>query len=59
LAKDPTSFKARPITPSIQEIYDAAEENISAYLTDQVGLDQAVSNAMAKITPILKRDLGN
>jgi len=59
LAKDPNSFKARPITPSIQEIYDIAEENISAYLTDQVSLDQAVASAMAKITPILKRDLGN
>ena len=57
LAKIPDSFKARPITPSIQEIYDAAEENISAYLTDQVDLDAAISKAMDKITPILQRDL--
>jgi multiple sugar transport system substrate-binding protein len=57
LAKDPTSFKARPITPSIQEIYDAAEENIHAYLTNQVGLDAAVSKAMDKIKPILQRDM--
>jgi len=58
MAKDPTSFKARPITPSIQEIYDAAEENIHAYLTDQVDIDTALQNAMDKIGPILKRDLG-
>jgi ABC-type glycerol-3-phosphate transport system substrate-binding protein len=57
MAKDPNSFKARPITPSIQEIYDAAEENISAYLTGQVDLDAAVTKAMAKIQPILDRDM--
>jgi multiple sugar transport system substrate-binding protein len=57
LAKDPNSFKARPITPSIQEIYDAAEENISAFLTDQVDLETAIKKAMDKINPILERDL--
>ena len=58
LAKSgPDSVKARPVTPSIQEIYDAAEQNISAYLTDQVDLDTAVKKAMAKIQPILDRDL--
>jgi multiple sugar transport system substrate-binding protein len=57
MAKDPASFKARPITPSIQEIYDAAEENIHAYLTDQVDVDTAIANAMAKINPILERDM--
>ena len=51
------AVKARPVTPSIQEIYDAAEQNVSAYLTDQVDLDTAVKNAMAKIQPILDRDL--
>jgi multiple sugar transport system substrate-binding protein len=49
--------KARPVTPSIQEIYDAAEQNIHAYLTDQVDIDQAINNAMDKINPILERDL--
>jgi multiple sugar transport system substrate-binding protein len=58
MAKDPNSFKARPITPSIQEIYDAAEENIHAYLTDQVDVDTAIAKAMDKIGPILKRDMG-
>ena len=53
----PNSVKARPVTPSIQEIYDAAEQNVSAYLTDQVDLDTAVKNAMAKIGPILERDM--
>ena len=58
LAKSgPDSVKARPVTPSIQEIYDAAEQNISAYLTDQVDLDTAVKKAMVKIQPILDRDL--
>ena len=42
--------KARPVTPSIQEIYDAAEQNVHAYLTDQVSLDEAVTAAMDKIT---------
>ncbi len=50
--------KARPVTPSIQEIYDAAEQNVHAYLTDQVSLDEAVTAAMDKINPILERDLG-
>lgn len=49
--------KARPITPSIQEIYDAAEEAVSAYLTDQIEIDEAITNAMTKIQPILDRDL--
>ncbi|MBC8076046.1 MAG: extracellular solute-binding protein, partial [Chloroflexales bacterium] len=49
--------KARPITPSIQEIYDAAEQNIHAFLTDQVDIDTAIGNAMEKIKPILDRDL--
>ncbi len=57
LAKAGDLVKARPITPSIQEIYDAAEENIHAYLTDQVDVDTAIANAMAKIKPILERDL--
>ncbi len=54
----PDSVKARPVTPSIQEIYDAAEQNIHAYLTDQVDIDTAIDNAMKKIKPILDRDLG-
>ncbi len=45
------------MTPSIQEIYDAAEQNISAYLTDQVTVDVAIDNAMKKIKPILDRDM--
>ena len=53
----PDSVKARPVTPSIQEIYDAAEQNVHAYLTDQVDLDTAVKNAMDKIKPILDRDM--
>jgi multiple sugar transport system substrate-binding protein len=59
MAKDPNSFKARPVTPSIQEIYDAAEEQISAFLTDQVDLDTATKKAMEKIKPILDRDMGS
>jgi len=50
--------KARPVTPSIQEIYDAAEEPIHAFLTDQIDVDEAISQAMDKIGPILERDLG-
>ena len=50
--------RARPVTPSIQEIYDAAEQNVHAFLTDQVSLDEAVTAAMDKINPILERDLG-
>lgn len=57
LAKGGNLVKARPVTPSIQEIYDAAEQNISAYLTDQVDIDMAISNAMKKIKPILDRDM--
>lgn len=57
LAEAGDLVKARPVTPSIQEIYDAAEENIHAYLTDQVDVDTAIANAMAKIKPILERDL--
>jgi hypothetical protein len=57
LAQGGVLVKARPVTPSIQEIYDAAEQNIHAYLTDQVDVDTAIKNAMDKITPILQRDL--
>jgi|GEM_PF-825594 len=58
LAKSGTdAVKARPVTPSIQEIYDAAEQNVHSYLTDQVDLDTAVKNAMDKIKPILERDM--
>ena len=56
LAKAGNLVKARPASPSIQEIYDAAEQNIHSYLTDQVDLDTAIKNAMGKITPILERD---
>ena len=58
LAEAGDLVKARPVTPSIQEIYDAAEQNIHAYLTDQVSLDEAIKAAMDKIGPILERDLG-
>jgi ABC-type glycerol-3-phosphate transport system substrate-binding protein len=58
LAKAGNLVKARPVTPSIQEIYDAAEESVHAYLTDQIEVDAAIEQAMAKITPILARDLG-
>jgi multiple sugar transport system substrate-binding protein len=51
--------KARPVTPSIQEIYDAAEEPVHAFLTDQMTVDEAVKAAMDKIDPILERDLGS
>lgn len=59
LAEAGDLVKARPVTPSIQEIYDAAEQNVHAYLTDQVSIDEAVKNAMDKIGPILERDLGS
>lgn len=52
-------FQARPVTPGIQEIYDAAEQNIHAYLTDQVDLDTAIERAMEKINPILERYAGD
>ncbi|MCL5995242.1 MAG: extracellular solute-binding protein [Chloroflexi bacterium] len=55
----PDSVKARPVTPSIQEIYDAAEQNIHSYLTDQVNVETAIDNAMKKIKPILDRDMGS
>jgi hypothetical protein len=58
LAEAGDLVKARPVTPSIQEIYDAAEQNVHAYLTDQVDVDTAINAAMDKITPILERDLG-
>lgn len=57
LAEAGDLVKARPVTPSIQEIYDAAEQNIHAYLTDQVDIDKAINDAMAKIKPILDRDM--
>jgi multiple sugar transport system substrate-binding protein len=57
LAEAGNLVKARPVTPSIQEIYDAAEESIHAYLTDQIDLDTAITQAMDKIDPILARDL--
>jgi ABC-type glycerol-3-phosphate transport system substrate-binding protein len=41
--------KARPVTPSIQGIYDAAEKNVHAYLTDQIDLDTAIERAMLEI----------
>lgn len=56
LAKAGDLVKARPVTPSIQEIYDAAEQNVHAYLTDQVNLDTAIKNAMDKIKPVMARD---
>jgi len=58
LAEGGDLVKARPITPSIQEIYDAAEESVHAYLTDQIDLETAITQAMDKINPILERDLG-
>jgi ABC-type glycerol-3-phosphate transport system substrate-binding protein len=58
LAEAGDLVKARPVTPSIQEIYDAAEQAVHAFLTDQVDVDQAINDAMAKITPILERDMG-
>jgi len=57
LAEAGDLVKARPVTPSIQEIYDAAEQNIHAFLTDQVDVDKAINDAMAKIKPILERDM--
>ena len=57
LAEAGDLVKARPVTPSIQEIYDAAEQNIHAYLTGQVDVDQAINDAMTKIKPILERDM--
>jgi multiple sugar transport system substrate-binding protein len=58
LAEAGDLVKARPVTPSIQEIYDAAEEAVHAYLTDQINVETAIENAMNKIQPILERDLG-
>ena len=52
LAEAGDLVKARPITPSIQEIYDAAEEAVHAYLTDQIEVDAAIEQAMGKIKPI-------
>jgi multiple sugar transport system substrate-binding protein len=49
-------LKARPITPGFQEIYDAVEQNVHAYLTDQIDIDTAITQAMDKIQPILERE---
>jgi multiple sugar transport system substrate-binding protein len=57
LAQAGDLVRARPVTPSVQEIYDAAEESMHAYMTDQIDVDTAISNAMDKINPILERDL--
>jgi ABC-type glycerol-3-phosphate transport system substrate-binding protein len=55
LAKAGDRVKARPVTPVIQEIYDAAEEPISAYLTDQIDLNTAVQQGMTKIKQVEAR----
>ena len=57
LAEAGNAVKARPVTPSIQEIYDLAETNIHAYLTDQKDIDTAIDDAMSQIGPILERDM--
>lgn len=56
LAQAGDFLKARPITPSFQEIYDAAEQNVHAYLTGQVDVDGAIERAMDKIRPIVERE---
>ena len=50
------AFKARPINPGFQEIYDAAEQNVHAYLTGQIDVDTAIERAMDKIRPVLERE---
>jgi ABC-type glycerol-3-phosphate transport system substrate-binding protein len=45
-------LQARPISPGVQAIYDAAEANIHAYLTDQIDVDTAIERAMEEIAPI-------
>jgi ABC-type glycerol-3-phosphate transport system substrate-binding protein len=50
-------LRARPVTPSIQEIYDAAEKPVHAYLTDQLDLDAAVAQAQKQINTILEKDM--
>ncbi len=57
LAASGDAVKARPVTPSIQEIYDVAETNVHAFLTDQKDVDAAIADAMAEINPILERDM--
>lgn len=54
LAKQDNAFRARPISPGIQEISDAVEQNVHAYLTDQVDLDGAIERAMDEIAPIVE-----
>jgi len=54
--KDENLSKARPVTPSIQKVYDAAEQNIHGYLTNQVDLDTAIKRAMDKIQPIVEKE---
>lgn len=56
LSSTTNALKARPITPSFQEIDDAARQNVHAYLTDQIDLDTAVKRAMEKIKPLLEQD---
>lgn len=56
LSNTTDALKARPITPSFQQIDDAARQNVHAYLTDQVDLDTAVKRAMEKIKPLLAQD---
>lgn len=52
LAEAGAPFQARPISPGVQAVYDAAEENIHAYITDQIDVDTAIERAMEKINPI-------
>lgn len=58
LAQAGEAVRARPVTPSIQEIYDIAESSVHAFLTDQKDVETAVAEAMAQINPILERDRG-
>lgn len=57
LAEAGNAVKARPVTPSIQEIYNVAETNVHAFLTDQKDIDTAIADAMSQINPILDRDM--
>lgn len=49
-------FVGRPVSAGFQEVSDAAEQNVNAFLTDQVDVDTAIERAMDRINEINERE---
>jgi ABC-type glycerol-3-phosphate transport system substrate-binding protein len=49
-------FVGRPVSAGFQEVSDAAEQNVHAFLTDQVDVDTAIERAMEKINEVNERE---